>query len=252
MVKSSAETTITVGENVNIDNVAADDTNIAWVDEDAAAHYGKVTVTGGTLTQENLPVFVAALMNGAKVEGYYKVFEEALAAAANEKILVLKTVVFNTDKEIDFGGKEVNSNVNPAFRITNGATVTVKNGNMNTAEGYNFILGASDSSSAGNLTIESGKFHGATTVASVTKGLLTITGGEFSVEPYQGSYEFLINCIDANYNNGAEVSISGGTFHKWNPENNAAEGANTNFCAPGHVAVYDAVKKHFGIYSHRA
>ena len=242
MVKSSAETTITVGENVNIDKVAADQTNIAWVDEDAAAHYGKVTVTGGTLTQENLPIFVAALMNGAKVEGYYKVFEEALAAAANEKILVLKTVVFDTDKVIDFGGKEVNSNVNPAFRITNGATVTVKNGNMNTAEGYNFILGASDSSSAGNLTIENGTFHGATTVASVTKGNLNITGGEFSVEPYQGNYAFLINCIDANYNNGsATVSISGGTFHKWNPENNAAEGANTNFCAPGHVAVYDAI-----------
>ena len=241
MVKSSAETTITVGENVNIDKVAADQTNIAWVDEDAAAHYGKVTVTGGTLTQENLPVFVAALMNNAKVEGYYKVFEEALAAAEDEKILVLKTVVFDTDKTIDFGGKEVNSNVNPAFRITNGATVIVKNGNMNTAEGYNFILGASDSSSAGNLTIESGKFHGATTVASVTMGSLNITGGEFSVEPYQGNYAFLINCYDPNYNNGAEVSISGGTFHKWNPENNAAEGAGTNFCAPGHVAVYDAV-----------
>ena len=241
MVKSAANTAITVGENVNISGVSADKTNIAWVDEDAAAHYGKVTVTGGTLTQENLPVFVAALMNGENVDGYYKVFEEALAAAEDEKILVLKTVVFDTDKEIDFEGKEVNSNVNPAFRITNDATVTVKNGNMNTAEGYNFILGASDSSSAGNLTIESGTFHGATTVASVTMGSLNITGGEFSVEPYQGNYAFLINCYDPNYNNGAEVSISGGTFHKWNPENNAAEGVNTNFCAPGHVAVYDAV-----------
>ena len=241
LVSSKAGANITAS-NVDITNVAEDNVNFVWVDEDWGPYYGKVTVTGGTLTQENLPVFVAALMNNAKVEGYYKVFEEALAAAEDEKILVLKTVVFDTDKTIDFGGKEVNSNVNPAFRITNGATVTVKNGNMNTAEGYNFILGASDSSSAGNLTIESGKFHGATTVASVTKGLLTITGGEFSVEPYQGSYEFLINCIDANYNNGsATVSISGGTFHKWNPENNAAEGANTNFCAPGHVAVYDAV-----------
>ena len=235
LVSSKAGAVITAS-NVDITDVTEDNVNFAWVDEDWAAHYGKVTVTGGTLTQENLPVFVAALMNNAKVEGYYKVFEEALAAAEDEKILVLKTVVFDTDKTIDFGGKEVNSNVNPAFRITNGATVIVKNGNMNTAEGYNFILGASDSSSAGNLTIESGKFHGATTVASVTMGSLNITGGEFSVEPYQGNYAFLINCYDPNYNNGAEVSISGGTFHKWNPENNAAEGVNTNFCAQGYAA----------------
>ena len=235
LVSSKAGAVITAS-NVDITDVTEDNVNFAWVDEDWAAHYGKVTVTGGTLTQENLPVFVAALMNNAKVEGYYKVFEEALAAAEDEKILVLKTVVFDTDKEIDFEGKEVNSNVNPAFRITNDATVTVKNGNMNTAEGYNFILGASDSSSAGNLTIESGTFHGATTVASVTMGSLNITGGEFSVEPYQGNYAFLINCYDPNYNNGAEVSISGGTFHKWNPENNAAEGVNTNFCAQGYAA----------------
>ena len=148
---------------------------------------------------------------------------------------ITSTAVVERDITIDFGGLEVTCSANPAIRIQGNVNVTVKNGKMNT-EGYNFILGASDGSSAGNLTIESGTFHGTTTVASVTKGNLNITGGEFSVEPYQGSYAFLINCIDANYNNGATVSISGGTFHNWNPENNAAEGAGTNFCATGYMA----------------
>ncbi len=177
---------------------------------------------------------------GAK--GYASIADAVNAAQANETVTVIKahkitsTAVVERDITIDFGGLEVKSSANPAIRIQGNVNVTVKNGKMNT-EGYNFILGASDGSSAGNLTIESGTFHGTTTVASVTKGNLNITGGEFSVEPYQGSYAFLINCIDANYNNGsATVAISGGKFHQFNPENNAAEGAGTNFCAEGYMA----------------
>ncbi len=144
--------------------------------------------------------------------------------------------VVERDMTIDFASLAITGNVYPVVRIQNDANVTVKNGNI-TNNDYVFVLGASDGSSAGNLTIESGTFHGTTTVASVTKGNLNITGGEFSVEPYQGSYAFLINCIDANYNNEtATVAISGGKFHNWNPENNAAEGAGTNFCATGYMA----------------
>ena len=144
--------------------------------------------------------------------------------------------VVERDMTIDFASLAITGNVYPVVRIQNDANVTVKNGNI-TNNDYVFVLGASDGSSAGNLTIESGKFHGTTTVASVTKGNLNITGGEFSVEPYQGNYAYLINCIDANYEDGsAKVSISGGTFHNWNPENNAAEGAGTNFCATGYMA----------------
>ena len=103
---------------------------------------------------------------------------------------------------------------------------------MNTEDGgYNFILGASDGTSTGDLTITSGKYHASTTVASVTKGNLVIEGGEFSATPYKGSYAYLINCIDANYTNGsAKVEIKGGTFHNWNPQDNAAEGTGTDFC----------------------
>ena len=176
--------------------------------------------------------------------GYASIADAAYWATAETTVTVVadhaitETAIVESNITLDFAGEEVTCSANPAIRIQGNVNVTVKNGNMNT-EGYNFILGASDGSSAGNLTIESGTFHGATTVASVTKGLLTITGGDFSVEPYQGNnYAYLINCIDSYYNSGdAKVSISGGTFHNWNPQNNAAEGANTNFCADGYGAV---------------
>ena len=154
---------------------------------------------------------------------------------------ITSTVVVNKNITLDLNGKEITAaeNVYPVIRIQEEAEVSVTgNGAIKNATDYVFVLGASDGSSAGMLTIENGTFHGATTVASVTKGNLAINGGEFSVEPYQGNYAYLINCVDTNYDNGtATVSIKGGTFHNWNPENNAAEGAGTDFCAEGYFAV---------------
>ena len=51
MVCTSAGADITL-ENVDISKVAADTTNVVWNDSDAAAHMNKITVTGGTIAQE--------------------------------------------------------------------------------------------------------------------------------------------------------------------------------------------------------
>ncbi len=149
-------------------------------------------------------------------------------------------VVVGTNLVLDLNGKTITGvDVYPVIRVQDGANVTVKNGNI-TNNDYVFVLGASDGSSAGNLTIESGKYHGNTTVASVTKGTLTVLGGEFSVVPYEESYGYTLNCIDANYKDGsASIVVKGGTFYKFNPENNAAEGTETNFCADGYLAEAD-------------
>jgi len=147
-------------------------------------------------------------------------------------------VVIDYPMTIDLGGHTLTSTATPVFRITNGADVTVKNGAIENTASYCFILGASDGSSAGNLTIESGTYHGSTSVASVTKGTLTIEGGQFSVDPYQEHYDYLLNCIDANYKDGsAKIEVKGGTFQNFDPANNAAEGAGTNFVAEGYESV---------------
>lgn len=52
MVKSAAGAEINWGAGNSIANVAADTTNAVWVDEDAAAYYDLVTVTGCTKVQE--------------------------------------------------------------------------------------------------------------------------------------------------------------------------------------------------------
>ena len=186
-------------------------------------------------------VYVAQV-GDKKFESFDEAFAYAKSTTDNDAITILKTIVLSADQTIDFESIAVTSTVNPAFRITDGATVTVENGNMNTEDGgYNFILGASDGSSAGNLTIKSGKYHASTTVASVTKGNLVIEGGEFSATPYKGSYAYLINCIDANYTNGsAKVEIKGGMFHNWNPQDNAAEGTGTDFCHADYAATETA------------
>ncbi|MBR5533916.1 MAG: hypothetical protein IKU62_03640, partial [Ruminiclostridium sp.] len=139
---------------------------------------------------------------------------------------------------LDLNGKTITGTdgIYPVVRVQDDANVTVKNGSI-TNDDYVFVLGSSDGSSSGNLTIESGTYHGATSVASVTKGTLTITGGSFSVTPYGDNYNFLLNCIDANYHNGfAKIVVKGGSFQNFNPANNTSEGPETDLLAAGYTA----------------
>ena len=91
-----------------------------------------------------------------------------------------------------------------------------------------------------NLTINSGTYYGGGTAVQVQEGTLTITGGHFAVEPFGApyGYNFLLNCIDSAYKNGtAKIIVKGGTFVNFDPSNNAAEGAGTNFVADGYKVV---------------
>ena len=158
-----------------------------------------------------------------------------------------KTIVIDTNIVMDLNGKSLLgvTGVNPIIRVLADVTIT-GNGMIDSAnqgDGYCFIVGSSDGSEAGNLTIENGTFKGTTTAVSVTKGTATILDGDFRVKPYQvdgqdANYNFLLNCIDTNYKDGsAKIIVKGGKFTKFNPADNAAEGANTSFVAPGHMAV---------------
>ena len=78
LVKTAGGADITVGEHVNIANVAADPNNIVWVDEDNADKYYNVTVTGASLIPEGGEVhYVASLVRGEQTRGYYTTFAEA-------------------------------------------------------------------------------------------------------------------------------------------------------------------------------
>ena len=218
-------------------------------DQDPTAYIAeKYTVIETTI--ENVKWHEVVKAEAKIGETLYATLQGAVDAAQDGETVVIvddftvtETVVVSGEKNITLDLDDMTvtgsgSEAMPVIRIQDDANVTVKNGSITNNDGYIFILGASDSSSFGNLTIVDGTYHGATSVASVTLGTLTVLDGEFSVEPYQGSYEYLINCIDKNYTDGfAKVEIKGGYFHNWNPENNAAEGEGTNFCAIGYEAV---------------
>lgn len=90
------------------------------------------------------------------------------------------------------------------------------------------------------VTVNGGTYHGGGTVFNVEKGTLIVNGGFFQVTPDvdTNDYRYTLNCIDANYENGtANIIVKGGTFVNFDPSNNAAEGAGTNFVADGYKVV---------------
>lgn len=65
-------------------------------------------------------------------------------------------------------------------------------------------------------------------------GTINISGGVFK----NNGSPYLLNCYDANYNNGtAKIIVTGGKFYDFDPGNNRAEGENTSFLAEGYTTV---------------
>lgn len=124
--------------------------------------------------------------------------------------------------------------------IDNESSVTLKNGTIQAMDNDCYAINVID----GKLVIESGKYIGNISVVQVQKGTLEILRGEFSlIQTWPTPNDstgclYTINCIDANYNGGsAIVSIKGGTFRMFNPQDCYAEGAHTNFVAAGYISV---------------
>ncbi len=92
------------------------------------------------------------------------------------------------------------------------------------------------------LTIAGGHYHGGGTIVQAQLGTVEITGGTFTVTPFDAPYgsDFAFNCVDASYQAGdAGFSISGGTFVGFDPQDNKSEGAGTDYTADGFVAIDD-------------
>lgn len=106
-------------------------------------------------------------------------------------------------------------------------------------EGGNFVIGVDDLGAC--------KENEAANSAVYTKNGATaeIKGGTFSVETSQtivdqvNKTRFLINENDSNR---GTITITGGTYVEFDPSNNLAEGAGTDFLADGYVAVPSEVE----------
>ena len=101
---------------------------------------------------------------------------------------------------------------------------------------------AVDVQDGATVTIENGTFIGNIHAVYVYEGTANIKGGFYSVQQKytdaSKADEFVLNCYDANRANGtAKIIVTGGTFVNFNPADCWAEGAGTNFVAPGYKVV---------------
>lgn len=101
---------------------------------------------------------------------------------------------------------------------------------------------AVDVQDGGHLVIEDGHFNGNIHAVYVLEGVAEIKGGTFEVQQKypdaEKADEFVLNCYDANRENGtAKIIVTGGTFIGFNPGDCKAEGNGTNFVASGYASI---------------
>ena len=126
------------------------------------------------------------------------------------------------------------------FSVRRGSTLTLKGDGEVIAKANDCY--AVDVQDGGHLVIEGGHYNGNIHAVYVLEGVAEIKGGTFEVQQKypdaEKSDEFVLNCYDANRENGtAKIIVTGGTFIGFNPGDCKAEGNGTNFVAPGYASI---------------
>ena len=234
----------------------------------------EISVTGGTFSSdvsayvakgyvqnENGTVEQLGETNAvAKVgDTYYKTLADAVAAVQNgDTITLLKDVdlgntvtVANKTVTLNMAGKTIyntkdlwDSKLNAWSLISvreNGNLTITGDGTLKAKADDCYALDTQERSA--KLTVENGTVIGNISAIYAFLGEVTINGGSYSIQQLntnnvQDGYGLTINCYDQNYKEKtAKVAIKGGYFAHFDPANNKAEGAGTNFVADGYVSV---------------
>ena len=165
-----------------------------------------------------------------------------------DNIVVEDVVVVTREVKLDLNGKTLSNEV-PLWDVTPGANkwsvISVReNGNL-TITGNGTVRALEDDCytidvmDTGRLVIENGTFIGNVTAIYSYEGTVEIKGGEYSIQQLSPSDDcrFTLNCEDINYAaQKTSITVTGGTFHNFNPADNLAEGENTSFVAEGYTA----------------
>lgn len=177
-----------------------------------------------------------------------------LDVAAGNDVILSENVELNHGPLVVAEGQELVIDLG-TYSITNGkelwneeagnwALISVQGGKL-TLKGEGAVKALENDSYAvdvrdgGELVIEGGNYVGNISAIYVYDGTAVINGGKFSVlqKSEFNDDRYLLNCYDANYTAGtAAITVTGGTFVGFNPENNLAEGTGTNFVADGYAA----------------
>ena len=154
------------------------------------------------------------------------------AAEADETVALLRDVQPESYVTID---KSITLNLGE-YDITREGTALYVNGDVEVAiNGTGTVTGKQALWVANGLAkVNGGNFCGLAEAVYVTNtGKAEIHGGTFASSEYDS---FVLNKKDAD-REATDITVYGGTFVGFNPADNAAEGAGTNFVAEGYVVV---------------
>lgn len=238
---------------------ASDDVVISVPSAKVQANY-RTNIVGNLLTDqvvfnvEIVPAFEQPdedidLQNISKLSALKALFANGGTAKLVEDITIDETLAVPAGKEVilDLNGHEINN----AEDLWNEATgdwslVSVRGGSL-TIKGDGLLKAkendcfAVDVQDGGHVIIEDGEYVSNVHAVYVWVGTAEIRGGKYSVQQkYQDpakADEFVLNCYDAHHRDGtAKIIVTGGEFVSFNPADCWAEGAHTNFLAPGYVS----------------
>ena len=201
--------------------------------------FGKTYDKDATYPVASAAEMKTALATGGIVSVNKDIKTDNIGNTEADRVTISKPTTLNLDAKIISPDNMGNNDINFCALIVDADTTINAGENGGIDTGVNGGYGINVRNGA-TLTINGGSYYGGGTAVQVQKGTLTITGGHFAVEafgePY--GYNFLLNCIDSAYKNGtAKIIVKGGTFVNFDPSNNSAEGAGTNFVADGYKVV---------------
>ena len=176
-------------------------------------------------------------------------FAALKAAVANgQSIDAEKTLVLSggQSETLNLGDLSI-SNKNDIWSDSDWSLLSVRENSSLTITSGAYIAKANDCyavdvQDGGHLVIEDGHFNGNIHAVYVLEGVAEIKGGTFEVQQKypdaEKADEFVLNCYDANRENGtAKIIVTGGTFIGFNPGDCKAEGNGTNFVASGYASI---------------
>lgn len=167
----------------------------------------------------NINTLLSISATGVKISG-----NGTLEAAPNRPNHPSAVIEVRNGGSVDISGNltfdaKGGSQANNAIKIIKG-TANIHSGYFHT------VGGATKESTSECIYLESGW-------AASSKANLNIYGGVFECD---GDATYLINCKD-EYRSKCTIKIMGGIFVGFNPADNTADGAHTNYVAPGYKSV---------------
>ena len=124
-----------------------------------------------------------------------------------------------------------------------------KTGRIDIGEGNpGFAIAVHGNTKAASLTVSGGTIVGNLHSVYVGFGNVSITGGRFNIYTSDTDQIVCLNCANEEYKAGrAKISITGGSFYKYNPSNSVSESPAANFVADGYMVTQEDENGYFSV-----